>query len=93
VAGTIPINRIYKFQVRADIIPFPKFEDSDSIYGSASSVSALQLEMGLKYQYRPRMTLDAALETMSARAKFNSGYKEISFHENLKLKVGSTINF
>lgn len=93
VGANVPVNREYRFIVRADFIPFPQFEDSDSIFGSASSASALDLEIGLKYQYTTRMTLDGSIETFAGKAKFSGDYKEISYHDNLKLKLGASFNF
>jgi len=93
VAANIPVNREYRFIVQADFLPFPSFTDSDDIYGSASSVSALDLEIGVKYQYTPRMTLDGSIETLAAKAKFDGEYKEISYHDNIKLKFGASFNY
>ena len=93
VSANVPINREYRFMVQADFLPFPSFKDSDSLYGNASSVSALDLEVGLKYQYTPRMTLDGSIETLAAKAKFDGNYKEISYHENIKLKFGASFNY
>jgi hypothetical protein len=93
VAANVPINREYRFSVRADFIPFPTFKDSDSIYSSSETTSAMNLEVGLKYQYTPRMTLDGGLETLSAKGRFNSSFKEISYHDNLKLKFGASFNY
>ena len=93
VAANIPINREYRFMVQADFIPFPSFEDSDAIFGKSSSVSALDLEIGVKYQYTPRMTLDGSIETLAGKARFDGGFKEISYHDNVKLKVGASFNF
>jgi hypothetical protein len=93
VAANIPINREYRFMVQADFLPFPSFEDSDDIFGASSSASALDLEIGLKYQYTPRMTLDGSIETLAAKAKFDGDFKEISYHDNIKLKFGASFNF
>jgi hypothetical protein len=93
VSANVPINREYRFMVQADFLPFPSFKDSDSIYGNASSVSALDLEVGLKYQYTPRMTLDGSIETLAAKAKFDGTFKEISYHDNIKLKFGASFNY
>lgn len=93
VAANIPINREYRFMVQADFLPFPSFEDTDGIFGGASSVSALDLEVGVKYQYTPRMTLDGSIETLAGKAKFDGDFKEISYHDNLKLKLGASFNF
>ncbi len=93
VAANVPINREYRFMVRADFIPFPTFKDEDSIYGPNDSTSAMNLEVGLKYQFTPNMTLDGGLETLSAKGRFNSSFKEISYHDNIKLKFGASFNY
>lgn len=93
VTANIPINRVYRFTVQADFIPFPKYEDGDDIYGTQKSASALDLEIGVKYQYTPRMTIDGSIETLSGKARFSSGFKEISYHDNFKIKAGASFNF
>jgi hypothetical protein len=93
VATNVPINREYKFSARADFIPFPQFSDEDNIFGNSTSVSVLDLEIGLKYQYTSLMTIDGSIQTLSGKAKFDSGFKEISYHDNIKLKVGASFNF
>ena len=90
--GNIPINREYRLFVQAEFIPFPSFKDDDNIYGTAKSASAMELELGMKYQYTPRMTIDGSVETLSRKAKFNSGFKEVSYKDN-RLKVGVSFNF
>lgn len=93
VSANVPINREYRFHVRADFLPFPSYKDEDSIYGGADSASLLDLEVGGKYQYTPRMTLDASIGTLAGKAKFDGDYKEISYNENLRLKLGASFNF
>jgi hypothetical protein len=90
--ANIPINREYRFFAQAEFIPFPTFNEDDNIYGSAKSASAMELEIGLKYQYTPRMTLDASVETISRKAKFSGDFKEVSYKDNL-LKLGASFNF
>ena len=92
VAANIPINREYRFFTQAEFLPFPTFSEDDKIYGSSSSASALDLEIGIKYQYTPRMTVDASIETMSRKAKFSGDFKEVSYKDNL-LKLGVSFNF
>ena len=92
VGANIPINREFRFFTNADFMPFPTFNDEDKIYGSAKSASSLDLEIGVKYQYTVRMTLDASLEARSSKAKFGSGFKEVSYKDNV-LKLGATFNF
>lgn len=90
--ANIPINREYRFFTKADFIPFPTFSDDDNLYGSANSVSSLELEVGVKYHYTMRMTFDASFEARSNKAKFGSNYKEVSYKDNL-LKLGASFNF
>ena len=63
------------------------------IYGGASSASAMDLEIGVKYNYTPRMTLDGSIETLAGKAKFSGNLKEISYHDNIKLKFGASFNY
>lgn len=92
VGANIPINREYRFFTAADFMPLPTFTDDDDIYGSAKSASSLDLEVGIKYQYTVRMTLDASLETRSSKAKLSTNFKEVSYKDNV-LKLGATFNF
>src|SRR5690606_38962336 len=55
-AANIPINREYRVFAQAEFIPFPSFNDEDDIYGSAKSATAMELEIGMKYHYTPRMS-------------------------------------
>lgn len=91
-AANIPLNREYRLFANAEFVPFPVFSEDDSIYGKAKSVSSMDLAIGLKYQYAPRITLDGTLETVSNKAKFNGSFKEISYKEN-RLKFGLSFNF
>lgn len=90
--ANIPINREYRFFANAEFIPFPTYSEDDKIYGSARSASAMELEIGGKYQYTPRMTVDVSIETLSRKAKFNGNYKEVSYKDN-RFKVGASFNF
>lgn len=92
VGANIPINREFRFFTNADFMPFPTFSDEDDVYGSAKNASSLDLEIGVKYQYTVRMTLDGSLEARSSKAKFGSGLKEVSYKDNV-FKVGATFNF
>lgn len=52
----------------------------------------MELEIGIKYQYTMRMTIDGSVETISRKAKFGSNPKEVSYKDNL-LKLGVSFNF
>ncbi len=88
----IPVSRDYRFFANVEVIPFPTFKDSDDIYGSAKSTSAMEFEIGGKYQYMTNITFDASIEVQSHKAKFNGAIKEVSYKDTF-LKIGSTINF
>jgi hypothetical protein len=91
-AANVPINREFRFFAHAEFIPLPTYSEDDQIYGSEKSANAMELEIGMKYQYTARMTLDGSVETISRKAKFNSEFKEISYKDN-RLKVGVSFNF
>lgn len=90
--ANIPLNREYRFFAQAEFIPFPTFSEDDNIYGDAKSAAAMELEIGVKYQYTPRMTLDGSIETLSRKAKFDGLNKEVSYKDN-RLKFGVSFNF
>jgi hypothetical protein len=91
-SANIPINREYRFFAQAEFIPFPSFSENDNNYGTATSVSAMELEVGLKYQYTPRMTVDGSIETLSSKARFSGDFKEVSYKDN-RLKFGVSFNY
>jgi hypothetical protein len=91
-AANIPINREYRLFVGAEFIPFPAFNDEDNIFGSTKSASSLEIELGIKYQYTPRITIDGSIETASRKAKFKGDLKEVSYKDNY-LKIGASFNF
>ncbi len=88
----IPMNREFRFFAQAEFIPFPSFDEDDDIFGSAKSVSSLELELGVKYNYTTRMTIDGSFETLSHKAKFSGDLKDVSYKDN-RLKVGVSFNF
>jgi hypothetical protein len=92
VSTNVPISREWRLIASGEFIPFPSFKDLDNIYGSAKSVTAMEFEVGAKYQYTNRMTLDGALEMLSRKARFNGGFKELSYKDN-RLKFGVSFNF
>jgi hypothetical protein len=90
--ANIPLNREYRVFAQAEFIPFPSFKDEDSVYGNPKSVTAMELEIGLKYNLNPGLTLDGSIEAVSRKAKFNGAYKEVSYKDSL-LKIGASFNF
>jgi opacity protein-like surface antigen len=95
VLGTganVPISRDFRLFAHAEFIPFPAFTDEDDLYGSVNRATSMELEIGLKYHYTPRMTVDGSFETLSRKAKFDGSFKEISYKDN-RLKLGVSFNF
>jgi hypothetical protein len=92
IAANVPINREFRFFTRADLIPFPTFDDKDSNYGTSKNVSAMEFEIGLKYHHTLRMTIDASLMAAARKAKFDNTPKEVSYKDNV-LKIGMSFNF
>lgn len=91
-AANVPINREFRFFAQAEFLPFPTFASDDGMYKSAKSVSAMELELGIKYQYTMRTTIDGSLESLSRKATFSNEYKQVSFSDN-RLKLGLSFNF
>ncbi len=92
VGTNFPVGREYRGVLRAEFIPFATFNNDDSIYGSAKTTSWLQLEMGVKYQYSPSLTLDALFEMTSAKATFGGDIKSVSAQDT-GVKLGTSLNF
>jgi hypothetical protein len=91
-AVNVPLNREYRLVAQAEFIPLPTFSEEDSIYGSAEMATSMELEIGVKYQYATRMTIDGTIETLSNKARFNGTYKEVSYKDN-RFKLGLSFNF
>jgi hypothetical protein len=92
VGANVPLSREYKFYTRLEFLPFPSFSSDTEIYGSTSSVSSLDLEVGLRYQLTVKMSLDGGIELRSNRAKFKGEVKDLTYRDNI-LKLGASYNF
>lgn len=92
VSTNFPVGREYRGVLRAEFLPFASFSDDDSVYGSAKTTSWLQLEMGVKYQYSPSLTLDGLFEMTSAKATFGGDIKSVSAQDT-GVKLGASLNF
>ena len=91
-AANVPLSREYRFFAHAEFMPFPSFTEVDALYGSATGVTSMELELGIKYQYLPRISLDGSVETLSNRARFSGNYKEVSYKDD-RIKLGLSFNF
>jgi hypothetical protein len=91
-AANIPLNRQLRFYARGEFIPFPSFKDEDDLFNKNNSVTSMELELGVKYQYTVRVSIDASLQSQSRKARFDEPNKEISYKDNV-FKVGGSFNF
>ncbi len=91
-AANVPLSREFRFFAHAEFIPFPSFTEIDALYGTATGVTSMELELGIKYQYLPRISLDGSVETLSNRARFSGNYKEVSYKDD-RIKLGLSFNF
>lgn len=92
-AGTnFPVGRQYRAVLRAEILPFPNFSDTDSVYGSVKTRSWLQLEAGVKYLMSSNLTIDGIVEMSSTKATFKGAVKSVSAQDTA-LKFGASFNF
>jgi hypothetical protein len=92
IAANVPLNREYKFFVDGEFLPFPSFSGGDSSYSGAKNISSLEFELGIRYQYTARMTLDGSFEMRSSGAKFSGTTESLRYRDNL-LKLGASFNF
>jgi hypothetical protein len=93
VGGNMPLQKGLRIFGEAEFIPFSKFTDDDNIFGEEKSSSSLIFKGGLKYQYTPLASLDAALEVQNNSAKFNNGNaSQISYRDSI-VKIGGSFIF
>lgn len=93
VGGNMPLQRGMRIFGQAEFIPFSTFTDDDGIFGSEKSSSSLVFKGGLKYQYSPLLSLDAALEIQNNSAKFDSGdVSQVSYRDSI-VKLGGSFIF
>jgi len=92
VGGSVPINREYKIFGRAEFVPYPEFQDKDSIYGDNGSNTMLEMEVGVKYVLALNITFDASLGTTTRKARFDDQYKEIAYKDTA-IKSGLSFDF
>jgi hypothetical protein len=88
----VPLTREYRFVSHAEFIPFPVFNEDEALYGSAKSVNSMELELGIKYQYLPRLSIDGSFESLSNKANFRGGLKEVAYRDD-RMKIGISLNF
>ncbi len=92
LSAKIPINREFKFFANTEFLPLPTIKDEDGVYGSIDRVNAMEVEIGLRYNYSKRITFDGSLEILSRKATFDGINQEISFMDN-RIKTGVSFNF
>lgn len=93
VGGNMPLKKGVRIFGNAEFMPFSKFSEEDNIFGSEKSSSSLVFEGGVKYQYGPLLSLDAAFEVINNSAKFDSGnVSQVSYRDTL-FKIGGAFIF
>jgi len=92
VGGIVPINREYKIFGKAEFVPYPKFQDHDSVFGNNGSNTMLEMEFGVKYVLALNITFDASLGTITRKARFDNQYKEIAYKDTA-IKSGLSFDF
>jgi hypothetical protein len=92
IRASLPLHREFRGFVSAEIMPFPKFKETSSIYGGSSSISSVQLEIGGKYQYNPLITLDGSFQMTSNKASFGGANSSLHYRSTA-FKVGGSFSF
>lgn len=90
--GNIPINNRYRFYAGFELMGFGNFSGGDRTYGDSKSVTSFELDLGVKYQQNPRMTIDAGMEFASRTGAFSGQYKEVLYRDK-KFKIGASFTF
>ncbi|MBC75741.1 MAG: hypothetical protein CME64_06975 [Halobacteriovoraceae bacterium] len=93
VNGNMPLKKGVRIFGGAQIIPFTDFDDDDGIFGSEKSSSSMVFRGGVKYQYSPLISLDAAFETQNNSVKFDSGTTTQLSYKDTILKLGGSFIF
>jgi len=83
LAANVPINRDYRVFTRAEFLP--------TIIGDNGN-TALELELGLKYYYTLRMSIDGSLKTTSRKSSSKDSATDTTYKDN-SLKLGISYNF
>lgn len=93
VGGNMPLQRGIRLFGSAEYMPFPTFEDEDSIFGSNKSASSLVFRAGVKYQFSPLVTIDGAFEQQNNSAKFSNGNtSQVSYKDSI-FRIGGSFIF
>jgi hypothetical protein len=92
VYGAIPLKKGIRMSLRAELLPFARFEDDSGIYGANENANSMKLEAQLSYRFSRQMTLLGGFETLNNGAKFGSLPSDLSYNENI-VKVGAGFRF
>lgn len=86
--GILPLQREIQFYGRAELLPFPTFEDEDEIYGEQKSASSMQMEIGAKYKFNDILDFVLSYELTNNKIKFKTkSIDEVTYRDNT-LKLG-----
>ncbi|MBL7665392.1 MAG: hypothetical protein JNM93_09675 [Bacteriovoracaceae bacterium] len=92
IRASIPIQRIFRGFVRAEIMPFPKFKESTTTFGGSKSESSIQMEIGGSYQYNPLITLDGSIQMTNNKASFSGANTDLNY-KSTAFKFGGSFSF
>ncbi len=91
VKASIPLQKVFRAFVKAEVMPIPKFKETAGLYGAAQSESSVQIELGTKYRYNPLINLNGSLQLTSNKASFAGG-NQIHYRSTV-FKFGGSFSF
>lgn len=89
----MPVTKMVRGFVRAEIIILADFKEDKELYGNEKSNSNLSFAIGGNYEWSPILGIEALLEVVSNKAKFDKiNAKEIEY-QSTQIKAGLTYQF
>jgi hypothetical protein len=90
--ANVPLHKEFRAIVKVEMLMFGDFEDNTSVTGNESSMSSLEIELGVRYQYNPLLTIDVFFERLSNKATFGGSVTEVNFQDSI-FKIGTSMKF
>ncbi len=90
VNANAPIHKDFRLFGSFDLLPKPGYGESIEVHGESTSTTNYHLEVGFSYVYNPIVNLEASIQTISSRAKFQT--TEVH-HKTAGMKFGATFSF
>jgi hypothetical protein len=92
VSGNLPLQKGIRLSVRAELLPFAKFNDEDGFFSGNTNANSMKLEAGLSYKYSTTLNLIGGVESLTNGARFSNQPKEVNYTETV-FKFGGSIRF